>query len=109
MRSYVRNHVNRLISKEGALPLNPHLKGRTGFHACHGLRDPRPRTCLSYGIPVDESPVIQLAFVNWKGSASRICVLEDLALEEIDAGKLEVIDASYPVAVTVRARKPEET
>lgn len=53
--------------------------------------------------------MIQLAFVNWKGSASRICFLEGLVLEEIDAGKLGGIDASYPVAVRVRARKPEET
>jgi glycosyltransferase involved in cell wall biosynthesis len=37
-----------------------------------------------------------------------VCFLEGLALEEVDALKLEVLDASYPVIVTVRARKPEE-
>ena len=37
-----------------------------------------------------------------------VCFLEGLALEEVDAAKLEVLDASYPVIVTVRARKPEE-
>ena len=37
-----------------------------------------------------------------------VCFLEGLALEELDAAKLEVPDASYPVVVTVRARKPEE-
>jgi glycosyltransferase involved in cell wall biosynthesis len=37
-----------------------------------------------------------------------VCFLEGLALEEVDTAKLEVIDASYPVIVTVRARKPEE-
>jgi hypothetical protein len=31
-----------------------------------------------------------------------------LALEEVDAAKLDVLDAAYPVIVTVRARKPEE-
>ena len=38
-----------------------------------------------------------------------VCFLEGLALEEVDASKLEVLDASYPVIVAVRARKPEET
>jgi glycosyltransferase involved in cell wall biosynthesis len=38
-----------------------------------------------------------------------VCFLEGLALEEVEAAKLEVLDASYPVIVTVRARKPEET
>jgi glycosyltransferase involved in cell wall biosynthesis len=37
-----------------------------------------------------------------------VCFLEGLALEEVDAAKLEVLDASYPVIITVRARKPEE-
>jgi hypothetical protein len=37
-----------------------------------------------------------------------VCFLEGLALEEVDAAKLDVLDASYPVIVTVRARKPEE-
>jgi len=37
-----------------------------------------------------------------------VCFLEGLALEEVDAAKLDVIDAAYPVIVTVRARKPEE-
>jgi glycosyltransferase involved in cell wall biosynthesis/SAM-dependent methyltransferase len=37
-----------------------------------------------------------------------VCFLEGLALEEVDATKLEVLDASYPVIVTVRARKPEQ-
>lgn len=37
-----------------------------------------------------------------------VCLLEGLALEEVDAAKLEVPDVSYPVIVTVRARKPEE-
>jgi hypothetical protein len=37
-----------------------------------------------------------------------VCFLEGLALEEVDAAKLETLDASYPVIVTVRARKPEE-
>jgi glycosyltransferase involved in cell wall biosynthesis/SAM-dependent methyltransferase len=37
-----------------------------------------------------------------------VCFLEGLALEETDAAKLEVLDASYPVIVAVRARKPEE-
>jgi hypothetical protein len=37
-----------------------------------------------------------------------VCFLEGLALEEVDAAKLEVLDASYPVIVAVRARKPEE-
>ena len=39
---------------------------------------------------------------------SAVCFLEGLALEEVDAKKLEVLDASYPVIVTVRARKPEQ-
>jgi SAM-dependent methyltransferase len=37
-----------------------------------------------------------------------VCFLEGLALEEVDATKLDVLDAAYPVVVTVRARKPEE-
>ena len=37
-----------------------------------------------------------------------VCFLEGLALEEVEAAKLEVLDASYPVIVTVRARKQEE-
>jgi hypothetical protein len=37
-----------------------------------------------------------------------VCFLEGLALEEVDAAKLDVLDTSYPVIVTVRARKPEE-
>jgi len=37
-----------------------------------------------------------------------VCFLEGLALEEVDADKLDVLDAAYPVIVTVRARKPEE-
>jgi glycosyltransferase involved in cell wall biosynthesis len=37
-----------------------------------------------------------------------ICFLEGLALEEVHAAKLDVLDAAYPVVVTVRARKPEE-
>jgi hypothetical protein len=37
-----------------------------------------------------------------------VCFLEGLALEEVDAAKLEVLDVSYPVVVTVRARKSEE-
>jgi glycosyltransferase involved in cell wall biosynthesis len=37
-----------------------------------------------------------------------VCFLEGLALEEVDAAKLDVLDAAYPVIVTVRARKPEE-
>jgi SAM-dependent methyltransferase len=37
-----------------------------------------------------------------------VCFLEGLALEEVDAAKLEVLDASYPLIVTVRACKPEE-
>jgi glycosyltransferase involved in cell wall biosynthesis/SAM-dependent methyltransferase len=37
-----------------------------------------------------------------------VCFLEGLALEEVDAAKLETLDASYPVIVTVRARKSEE-
>jgi glycosyltransferase involved in cell wall biosynthesis/SAM-dependent methyltransferase len=37
-----------------------------------------------------------------------VCFLEGLALEEVDTAKLETLDASYPVIVTVRARKPEE-
>jgi len=37
-----------------------------------------------------------------------VCFLEGLALEEVDVAKLETLDASYPVIVTVRARKPEE-
>jgi glycosyltransferase involved in cell wall biosynthesis/SAM-dependent methyltransferase len=37
-----------------------------------------------------------------------VCFLEGLALEEVDATKLEVLDASYPVIVTVRARKPKQ-
>jgi glycosyltransferase involved in cell wall biosynthesis/SAM-dependent methyltransferase len=36
-----------------------------------------------------------------------VCFLQGLALEEVDAGQLEVLDASYPVIITVRARKPE--
>jgi hypothetical protein len=38
-----------------------------------------------------------------------VCFLEGLALEELDAAKLEVLDAAYPIIVTVHARKPEET
>lgn len=37
-----------------------------------------------------------------------VCFLEGLALEEVDAAKLEVLDPAYPLIVTVRARKPEE-
>jgi glycosyltransferase involved in cell wall biosynthesis len=37
-----------------------------------------------------------------------VCFLEGLALEEVEVAKLEVLDASYPVIVTVRARKPED-
>jgi SAM-dependent methyltransferase len=37
-----------------------------------------------------------------------VCFLEGLALEEVDTAKLEVLDLSYPIIVTVRARKPEE-
>jgi len=37
-----------------------------------------------------------------------VCFLEGLALEEVEAAKLDVLDAAYPVIVTVRARKPEE-
>jgi glycosyltransferase involved in cell wall biosynthesis len=37
-----------------------------------------------------------------------VCFLEGLALEEVDATKLDVLDAAYPVIVTVHARKPEE-
>jgi glycosyltransferase involved in cell wall biosynthesis len=37
-----------------------------------------------------------------------VCFLQGLALEEVDAAKLEVLDVSYPVVVTVRARKREE-
>jgi glycosyltransferase involved in cell wall biosynthesis/SAM-dependent methyltransferase len=37
-----------------------------------------------------------------------VCFLEGLALEEVDITKLEVLDPSYPVIITVRARKPEE-
>jgi hypothetical protein len=37
-----------------------------------------------------------------------VCFLQGLALEEVDAAKLEVLDVSYPVVVTVRACKPEE-
>jgi glycosyltransferase involved in cell wall biosynthesis/SAM-dependent methyltransferase len=36
-----------------------------------------------------------------------VCFLEGLALEEVDAAKLGVFDASYPIIVTVRARKSE--
>jgi hypothetical protein len=36
-----------------------------------------------------------------------VCFLEGLALEEVDAAKLEVLDASYPVIVTVCAHKSE--
>ena len=36
-----------------------------------------------------------------------VCFLEGLALEEVDATKLGVLDASYPIIVTVRARKSE--
>jgi glycosyltransferase involved in cell wall biosynthesis len=39
---------------------------------------------------------------------SAVCFLEGLALEEVDTAKLEILDTSYPVIVTVRARKPEE-
>jgi glycosyltransferase involved in cell wall biosynthesis/SAM-dependent methyltransferase len=38
-----------------------------------------------------------------------VSFLQGLALEEVDSAKLEIFDASYPVIVTVRARKPEET
>jgi glycosyltransferase involved in cell wall biosynthesis/SAM-dependent methyltransferase len=38
-----------------------------------------------------------------------VCFLEGLALEEVDAAKLDVLDAAYPIIVTVHARKPEET
>ena len=37
-----------------------------------------------------------------------VCFLEGLVLEELDPAKLEVIDASYPVSIMVRARKSEE-
>jgi glycosyltransferase involved in cell wall biosynthesis len=37
-----------------------------------------------------------------------VCFLEGLALEEVDAAKLDVFDGAYPVIVTVRASKPEE-
>jgi glycosyltransferase involved in cell wall biosynthesis len=37
-----------------------------------------------------------------------VCFLQGLALEEVDAAKLEVLDASYPIIITVRACKLEE-
>jgi glycosyltransferase involved in cell wall biosynthesis len=37
-----------------------------------------------------------------------VCFLQGLALAEVDVAKLEVLDPSYPVIVTVCARKPEE-
>jgi SAM-dependent methyltransferase len=37
-----------------------------------------------------------------------VCMLEGLALAEVDVAKLDIFDASYPVVVTVRARKPED-
>jgi glycosyltransferase involved in cell wall biosynthesis/SAM-dependent methyltransferase len=37
-----------------------------------------------------------------------VCFLEGLVLEELDTSKLKVLDPSYPVIITVRARKPEE-
>jgi glycosyltransferase involved in cell wall biosynthesis len=37
-----------------------------------------------------------------------VCFLEGLALEEVDAAKLDVLDTAYPVIVTVRALKPRE-
>lgn len=33
------------------------------------------------------------------------CFLKGLALEEVDRGKLDVLDQSFPVILTVRARK----
>ena len=47
--------------------------------------------------------------VEAKGNVyAAVCFLEGLALEEVDVAKLEVLDASYPVIVTIRARKPKE-
>jgi hypothetical protein len=37
-----------------------------------------------------------------------VCFLEGLALEEMDAAKLDVLDTAYPVIITVRAVKPKE-
>lgn len=37
-----------------------------------------------------------------------VCFLEGLALEEVDTAKLKVLDASYPLIVTVRACSREE-
>jgi SAM-dependent methyltransferase len=49
-----------------------------------------------------------VAVETWGNVYAAICFLEGLALEEVDASKLEVLDPAYPVIVTVRARKPEE-
>jgi glycosyltransferase involved in cell wall biosynthesis len=38
-----------------------------------------------------------------------VCFLEGLALEEVDAAKLGVLDTAYPVIITVRAVKPKES
>jgi glycosyltransferase involved in cell wall biosynthesis len=37
-----------------------------------------------------------------------VCFLEGLALEELDAGKLDTLDTAYPVIITVRAVKAKE-
>jgi hypothetical protein len=37
-----------------------------------------------------------------------VCFLHGLALEEVDASKLEVLDPSYPLIVSVRALKSKE-
>jgi glycosyltransferase involved in cell wall biosynthesis len=49
-----------------------------------------------------------VAVETWGNVYAAVCFLEGLALEEVDAAKLDVLDAAYPVIVTVRARKPEE-
>jgi hypothetical protein len=49
-----------------------------------------------------------VAVGTWGNVYAAICFLEGLALEEVDVVKLDVLDAAYPVIVTVRARRPEE-
>ena len=50
------------------------------------LRAPHLRTCLSPDIPVDRSPVIQVAFVNRKGGAGKTTVATLAAVGLLDSG-----------------------
>lgn len=55
-----------------------------------------------FGDVFGESEVTVQAYGN---VFSATCFLQGLALEEVDRRKLDVLDSSYPVIITIRARK----